>query len=522
MQAQERADELGLSVEAVLETLQTFAITSNCELAPAEGFADKGEERWVQIGTQRALSLLPAASFDLCVLADLTAAAYPLAADPSALDELLVKLGAYKDPAVVAATRKAFGGALALADSMALLHRCLKTPEAEEERPSALFDELVDCYRSDPQNFQELHKEYGIPHVLVPFAETAGEERVAQSLTPQKALEPQGAYPVLPAGKLQRFQGDYSLLLAASAESAPHFSASALEAYLSCPYKWFAQRRLGTEAVDAQLNALAKGNFAHELLCRFHVSLKEQGAVRVTPENKNAAVALLGQLFTAFVEEQRESYKSDAVFDTNPMEHWELEHFRACLQDFVGWEAQLLPEFSPWKGELSFGKPDQVQVEYAGVPLVGSIDRVDVDSFGRAVVLDYKGSVGSSYQFRQKDQEGFALPAKIQALVYAQILRRAWGIRPVGALYVSYGAKRGIAGLYDETVLHPSRDLLGIKSDYCGTAAFLDELDRVEEAVALQLERLKAAEIEPCPKSGACDYCPVAWCPQRGGEGGAR
>ena len=220
-----------------------------------------------------------------------------------------------------------------------------------------------------------------------------------------------------------------------------------------------------------------------------------------------------------------------------------MQAFRKTLKGFVSWEASFLPEYHPLAGEFSFGRDEELT--YAGYPLVGSVDRIDVDDRGNAVVLDYKGSAGAGYNHFTKEtkeaSDGAAagaagagaaaaaegdlragaaagadgivlasLPQKVQALIYAQVVRRKLDVNPVGALYVSYGKTSGCAGLFDAFKLDPQKDLLDIAAKYCETTSFLDTLDQVEEAIAARLDGIRVGRIEPCPSDTACKWCEVA------------
>ena len=227
-----------------------------------------------------------------------------------------------------------------------------------------------------------------------------------------------------------------------------------------------------------------------------------------------------------------------AYFPLNNRELLEVQAFRKTLKGFVSWEASFLPEYHPLAGEFSFGRDEELT--YAGYPLVGSVDRIDVDDRGNAVILDYKGSAGAGYNhFTKETKEASdaaaagagaaavgdsragaaagadgivlaSLPQKVQALIYAQVVRRKLDVNPVGALYVSYGKASGCAGLFDALKLDPQKDLLNIAAKYCETTSFLDTLDQVEEAIATRLDGIRAGRIEPCPSDTACKWCEVA------------
>ena len=95
----------------------------------------------------------------------------------------------------------------------------------------------------------------------------------------------------------------------------------------------------------------------------------------------------------------------------------------------------------------------------------------------------------------------------MQALIYAQIVRKKLGVNPTAALYVSYGKTHGCAGAFDARFLNPKTDLLNIQAQKCETVCLPDVLDRAEELIANRLEGLKAGNIEPCPSDNACKFC---------------
>lgn len=516
------------------------------------------------------------ASFDACVLADLSADAYSLDNDEQAIDALLKKCGCYQPSRKIEQLRASFSCALAAARNQLLIHRVLKDEKTDDRRPSALFDEVVDCYRSDPKNYKELHELWGVSHNLEPFVTSLGEECMTQNCTET------GQVPALQIGanvatgrEDARGLGEETATVAGvSCEETPafdggpqvsfelsagedrvflpsaydvtmarpaHLSASAIEVYLECPFRWFVHNRLGTAQVRASLDARARGTFAHGLLRDFHEALRQAGQVRVTPENVEESLILFDSLFDQRLQAERERNdrgRSMAYFPLNNRELLEVQAFRKTLKGFVSWEASFLPGYHPLAGEFSFGRDEELT--YAGYPLVGSIDRIDVDDRGNAVILDYKGSAGAGYNHFTKEtkeaSDGAAagaaaaaagdsragaaagadgivlasLPQKVQALIYAQVVRRKLDVNPVGALYVSYGKASGCAGLFDALKLDPQKDLLNIAAKYCETTSFLDTLDQVEEAIAARLDGIRAGRIEPCPSDTACKWCEVA------------
>ncbi|MFR1639899.1 MAG: PD-(D/E)XK nuclease family protein [Eggerthellaceae bacterium] len=137
------------------------------------------------------------------------------------------------------------------------------------------------------------------------------------------------------------------------------------------------------------------------------------------------------------------------------LEEAEARALEKRLVAYLDREAALLPGFVPARFEFGFGSDGPFP--YAGCSLRGSIDRIDVNDRGQAVVIDYKGSLGADYALDSSSEAaqagGTALPHKVQALVYAQVARKLLGLDVVGALYVSYGRDGRLLGAFDRRVL---------------------------------------------------------------------
>lgn len=549
----ERATQLGLDLDDALEILQRITMPYEAEVGfgveevDSRGESEVDPEKEKEIGPEReseatTFTVLigsmaqivqgPSDDFDIVVLESLDAESYPLKDEETSVDALLQALDAWKPARRVEKLRLRFAQSIACATSRVILHRVLNTVDAEESRPAALLEELVDCYRRDPSDPDEIDKDTGLTEGLQAHCSSVGEEDLACLLDKTGDPAPlDREVDVYSTGYLAC--GDTENLLPPSKNEDGELletavlSPSAIELYLECPYKWFSQRRLKIESIDAEFGPLAFGSFAHKVFEALHEQLRVTGLRRVTSNNLAECDRLLDWQFDRLFEEERYTYNKNAFIPLTQLERLRAEQLRRELHDFLRREAELLPNFEPWKHELKFGW--DTPFVYAGVLIRGSIDRVDVDAQGRAVVFDYKQSVGSAYAFWPKDENvesplqdangrAIVLPRKMQALIYAQVVRRLMGLVPVAAVYIGYGKKAGIAGLFDERVLHPDVDLGGINPKRCGTSEMLDVLDRCEEAVAFRLASLMQGEIAPCPlDEEACRYCPVVCCDVRDG-----
>ena len=176
----------------------------------------------------------------------------------------------------------------------------------------------------------------------------------------------------------------------------------------------------------------------------------------------------------------------------------------------------MLPSYVPACHEKALTVSDGIL--YAGVPLIGRVDRVDVSSDGKNfVVFDYKGNIANHKAGYNPDKQEFSLPQKIQALIYAQALRKLFPDKTCsGALYLSYRSMEDsetLAGSYNESVL----DLSSFAKKTSVVAMnFGAYLDLVEEALIPYLKRMFSGDIAPNPcNSKACTYCSVANCDRK-------
>lgn len=380
-----------------------------------------------------------------------------------------------------------------------------------------------------------------------------------------------------------------------ASDQPPLLSASQIESYLECPYKWFSLRRLRLSDCDAGFTGAEMGTFAHRVLEVTHNDLLarrvelalglddlariRQGEEGTQSDEYRARVAELVAMAQRDPARRLPELAGDPesrlrvareVLDDEFREHLAHQHqvrgkrrtpaFQALvahdgeqdgqvarlladLEDYLGYEAGLLAGYEPRFFEWDFGRPGDC-VEYAGVRIQGTIDRVDVDAHGQAVVIDYKHKsplgFAAEYDLFPKGTSavdvvpGF-LPRRVQSLVYAQVVRRAHPELTVrGSVYLCTKGSHELAGAVDEEALDNvlggmdgraakrRREAMGVPRslDLGGASHGIEGLlDAVEESVAARLERLVAGDIEanPCDEA-ACNFCPVLNCERRLGR----
>ncbi len=184
-------------------------------------------------------------------------------------------------------------------------------------------------------------------------------------------------------------------LAAADLECPEVFSATRLEDYAGCPFRYFAGRVLELPVLeepppDEALNAAARGRLYHEIYRAF---LQDCAARNALPPGEADRPRLEALAQEKFEEVERRG-------EHGPPLLWALakEVILADLQRFL--ENESLDESAclPALFELPFGMPDESgqstatpRLEECGIAFRGRIDRIDLDpSARRARLLDYK------------------------------------------------------------------------------------------------------------------------------------
>lgn len=464
-------------------------------------------------------SVLRPGGYDAVLFADVDLDSYPLSHEEGPLATLTAELrrdGVSLEPAALLRVR--FGRAMQAASGPVALARVTHDRQARECYPAAVWTE--------PRAHAEAAGAakptcVGEGDIIADFDPAAGEglkrERVTCEAPQHLSAE---AVPYL---VLRRRDGE--------GEDAPLVprltSASQIEAYSTCPLCWFVSYRVKPQSIDAGFGNMEKGNFVHDVLEHLHARLPQEGMERVTPENLPRAQELLHEVFDETLAEHAGKRGTEGpLVPLSAVEERQVAEILPQLEGVLAYESEALAPFAPRYLEFAF---NELQVEYAGWPLGGRIDRVDVDAENRAVVIDYKHRSGVE-EFKLADptvrdeETGEApiddprwLPPHTQTLIYAQAMRRALGLDTRAALYFSTkGGKPALRGAASAELLEEERGdgrIPGLKKGFPGEGGSMDFdalLDRVEAGIAERLRELEAgvvAAVDPTSAQAAHARC---------------
>lgn len=464
-------------------------------------------------------SVLRPGGYDAVLFADVDLDSYPLSHEEGPLATLTAELrrdGVSLEPAALLRVR--FGRAMQATSGPVALARVTHDRQARECYPAAVWTEL----RAHAEAAGAAKPTcVGEGDIIADFDPAAGEglkrERVTCEAPQHLSAE---AVPYL---VLRRRDGE--------GEDAPLVprltSASQIEAYSTCPLCWFVSYRVKPQSIDAGFGNMEKGNFVHDVLEHLHARLPQEGMERVTPENLPRAQELLREVFDETLAEHASKRGNEGpLVPLSPVEERQVAEILPQLEGVLAYEAEALTPFAPRYLEFAF---NDLNVEYAGWPLGGRIDRVDVDAENRAVVIDYKHRTGVE-EFKLADptvrdeESGTApiddprwLPPHTQTLIYAQAMRRALDLDTRAALYFSTkGGKPALRGAASAELLEEERGdgrIPGLKKGFPGEGGSMDFdalLDRVEAGIAERLRELEAgnvAAVDPTSAQAAHARC---------------
>jgi ATP-dependent helicase/DNAse subunit B len=270
------------------------------------------------------------------------------------------------------------------------------------------------------------------------------------------------------------------------------FSAGMLEAFTECPVRWLVDRVLRAEALEPDPQYLVRGSFAHRVLELTYRRLRDQtGSARVTP-------GTLAQAEQVLHEALRETQDS-GEFQLSPSQtrvRAAVRRLEFDLLRYLHHEAASDSDLEPVELELSFGLKDSplpaLRLEPDGIEIRGVIDRVD-RSNGHALVVDYKSGKNVLGVGKWADK------GKLQAPLYALVVKDLLGLVPIGAVYQPLaGDDLRARGLVDSD----HKGELGerwVRTDWRDSDGFEEALDEARQTVRDVVARMREGEIHPKP-----------------------
>lgn len=281
------------------------------------------------------------------------------------------------------------------------------------------------------------------------------------------------------------------------------FGVTELEMFSDCSQRWFVERQIDPKSMDAEPDAMLRGQVAHQALHKFYAGLQKElgGVERVTEATFEQAFAFLERCLDGALE-------SGVRFDATDLQRAELRH--SLLRDLEGFlhdEAASELTFVPRKLEVSFGSERSAPELQRGLDLgdglrlSGKIDRVDQDPFGaQGIVQDYK-SGKTAHSAAEIDRE-----VKLQIPLYMLVLRDLVGIEPLGGVYRALSGKRLKRGM----LRAESKDELPgyATNDYLDEEPFWAQIETARTRAHDSAVRIRAGDVHHDPRDGDCP----AWC----------
>jgi ATP-dependent helicase/DNAse subunit B len=276
------------------------------------------------------------------------------------------------------------------------------------------------------------------------------------------------------------------------------FSASEIEAYLTCPYHWCVQRLVRAEELDERIDSAATGSLGHEIMSGFYERFTAvTGVERVTPDTLQSALSIHEQVAGECLDRMPTRTAAEAAACRTI-----ARRTRAVVER----DATLLPGFTPILHEWSFGLTDgDAGEDLGGFYLGGRIDRIDSDG-DRLVLTDYKSGMISTEHGADKMLEN----CYVQLLLYASVASRRLGGEVAAVLYrpLRDAKPRGL-------VRADAKSDAFVRTDVVEDATAMSaQMDAARALAAEAVERMRAGDITPSPRGGTCpDYCAArAYC----------
>ncbi|HEY8581363.1 MAG TPA: PD-(D/E)XK nuclease family protein, partial [Capillimicrobium sp.] len=290
----------------------------------------------------------------------------------------------------------------------------------------------------------------------------------------------------------------------------PAWSPSALEAWASCPVKWFVDRYLHADDLEADSEYLVRGKVAHEALERTLGALREEtGSASVQPETLERARELLRTALGEIGARMPISPTPERLAaGTRRLEADLLRYLEAAARDGSAFEPRHLETAFGFDDEDEASLPAlELQAPDGPLRLRGRIDRIDVEpGSGRAQVVDYKTGRAVEGARWERDRS-------FQAALYLRAATDLLGLEPAGAFYQPLTApdlrRRGLIAEDADP------ELDAVSTDRKPAEEVRETLHRVIDLAVAAAAEARSGALEPRPDtctSRGCAYPGICRC----------
>lgn len=378
--------------------------------------------------------------------------------------------------------------------------------EGRVRRPSTFLEEVLDLYRHEPLNEEPdsmppqrvLEADGAAGHFDAPLTRRRALRAVASSGALDGCDAADQRRIARARGRAHRATGELGATTRETLAAREVFSATEIESYLSCPYRWYVERVVRPRELDVRIDAAAAGALAHTIMRDFYDEFTlRTGEPRLTPRLLTEARVIHTRVASAAAEGIRAVSAAEEI------------QVRATIRQtwqMLETDAALLPGLAPVHREWAFGMDDEPE-PFAGFLLKGRIDRIDADE-RILVVTDYKlGAVDHTRTYARFVDEGL-----VQLPLYAAVAARRLGLTVAGGVYRSMkgGKPRGFvdAVLADGSFVR--NDAVDAET---ARQVVADAIEMAREAVA----GMRGGRIAPVPPERGCPaYCSArAFCADR-------
>ncbi len=276
------------------------------------------------------------------------------------------------------------------------------------------------------------------------------------------------------------------------------FSATRLETYATCAFKYFSEKTLRLAKPLEGRESLEMGTILHQVLEEFYKGL---------PEKAKADPAFWGneEKTKKALHAKLEEVTKDAPFRGEPL--YRQRVYRARMREMLDLFAVQEKEFFqnrrlvPSYFEHAFGDLKIPEPSGGDILIEGKIDRIDtVKGEKKALIVDYKLSE-RPLSIKKKLAKGL----EFQIPLYLLAVKRLLGLDVIGG-ELRFLKKAQTEGLYREA----AREVLDLdpRTKTLNDEAFERTLSDTEDLVRRMVGRLRSADISV--KSKSCDYCPFS------------